>query len=77
MYNSMYSDVKSRWFIKLHTCKCEKIDLNRDAVDRKAIESKLLRNILEDFNPHFALIYTIKEQFLELKELKILLQYHF
>jgi hypothetical protein len=29
------------------------IDLNRDAVDRKAIESKLLRMVLENFNPHF------------------------
>ncbi|PQJ74412.1 M14 family zinc carboxypeptidase [Polaribacter gangjinensis] len=29
------------------------IDLNRDAVDRVAIESKLLRKTLEDFNPHF------------------------
>ena len=29
------------------------IDLNRDAVDRKAKESKLLRKVLEDFNPEF------------------------
>ncbi|WP_439129454.1 M14 family zinc carboxypeptidase [Polaribacter sp.] len=29
------------------------VDLNRDAVDRKAKESKLLRNILEDFKPEF------------------------
>lgn len=29
------------------------IDLNRDAVDRKAVESKLLRNVLEEFNPDF------------------------
>ena len=29
------------------------IDLNRDAVERVAIESKLLRKALEDFNPHF------------------------
>jgi hypothetical protein len=29
------------------------IDLNRDAVDRKAIESKLLRSTLENFNPKF------------------------
>ncbi|KGL63496.1 M14 family zinc carboxypeptidase [Polaribacter sp. Hel1_85] len=29
------------------------IDLNRDAVDRVAKESKLLRNILEGFNPQF------------------------
>ena len=29
------------------------VDLNRDAVDKKAKESKLLRNILEDFNPNF------------------------
>ena len=29
------------------------IDLNRDAVDRKAKESKLLRTILEGFNPEF------------------------
>jgi hypothetical protein len=30
-----------------------KVDLNRDAVDRKAKESKLLRKVLEDFNPEF------------------------
>jgi hypothetical protein len=29
------------------------IDLNRDAVDLKAIESRLLRSVLEEFNPHF------------------------
>ncbi|WP_435414980.1 M14 family metallopeptidase [Polaribacter aestuariivivens] len=29
------------------------IDLNRDAVDREAKESKLLRKILEDFDPEF------------------------
>jgi len=29
------------------------IDLNRDAVDRKAVESKLLRSVLDDFNPKF------------------------
>jgi hypothetical protein len=29
------------------------IDLNRDAVHRKAQESKLLRSVLENFNPHF------------------------
>ena len=29
------------------------IDLNRDAVDREAVESKLLRNTLECFNPKF------------------------
>ncbi|WP_369049035.1 M14 family zinc carboxypeptidase [Tenacibaculum sp. UWU-22] len=29
------------------------IDLNRDAVDQKAKESKLLRKVLEDFNPSF------------------------
>ena len=29
------------------------IDLNRDAVNRKAKESKLLRSILEKFNPNF------------------------
>ena len=29
------------------------IDLNRDAVDRKAVESKLLRNVLDSFNPDF------------------------
>ena len=29
------------------------IDLNRDAVDRKAKESKLLRRILEEFQPDF------------------------
>ncbi|MDB2385539.1 M14 family zinc carboxypeptidase [Polaribacter sp.] len=31
----------------------DKIDLNRDAVDRKAKESKLLRKTLEEFNPQF------------------------
>ncbi|WP_405604863.1 M14 family zinc carboxypeptidase [Polaribacter sp. Asnod1-A03] len=30
-----------------------KVDLNRDAVDRAAKESKLLRSILEEFNPQF------------------------
>ncbi len=29
------------------------IDLNRDAIERKTIESKLLRTILDDFNPEF------------------------
>ena len=29
------------------------IDLNRDAVDKKGVESNLLRNVLDDFNPHF------------------------
>lgn len=29
------------------------VDLNRDAVDLKAKESKLLRNVLESFNPQF------------------------
>lgn len=29
------------------------IDLNRDAVDLRAIESKLLRRTLEEFDPHF------------------------
>lgn len=29
------------------------IDLNRDAVDRSAVESKLLRNCLDTFNPEF------------------------
>lgn len=29
------------------------VDLNRDAVDRSAKESKLLRKILEEFNPEF------------------------
>jgi len=29
------------------------IDLNRDAVDRKAKESKLLRGVLDEFNPKF------------------------
>lgn len=29
------------------------IDLNRDAVDLKAKESKILRKVLDDFNPHF------------------------
>jgi len=32
----------------------QKIDLNRDAVDRKAKESKLLRRVVEDFNPLFS-----------------------
>ena len=31
-----------------------KVDLNRDAVDRKAKESQLLRSVLEEFNPHFS-----------------------
>ncbi|WP_439131047.1 M14 family zinc carboxypeptidase [Polaribacter sp.] len=30
-----------------------KVDLNRDAVDKTAIESKLLRKTLEEFNPQF------------------------
>lgn len=30
------------------------VDLNRDAVDREAIESKLLREVLESFNPQFS-----------------------
>ncbi|REE81765.1 zinc carboxypeptidase [Lutibacter oceani] len=30
-----------------------KIDLNRDAVDRKAVESNLLRTTLDNFNPKF------------------------
>ena len=30
-----------------------KIDLNRDAVNREAIESNILRSALEDFSPHF------------------------
>lgn len=29
------------------------IDLNRDAVERKAVESRLLRSVLENFNPKF------------------------
>ena len=29
------------------------IDLNRDAVDRKAVESNILRGILDSFNPQF------------------------
>lgn len=29
------------------------VDLNRDAVDRKAKESQLLRRILDEFKPHF------------------------
>lgn len=29
------------------------IDLNRDALSLKAIESKLLRGVLDEFNPHF------------------------
>jgi hypothetical protein len=29
------------------------IDLNRDAVDKVAVESNLLRRVLDDFNPHF------------------------
>lgn len=31
----------------------KKLDLNRDAVNRKAKESKLLRKVLEEFNPDF------------------------
>ncbi len=31
----------------------KKIDLNRDAVDIKGVESKLLRNELDAFDPHF------------------------
>lgn len=31
----------------------DNIDLNRDAVDLKAVESKLLRKTLDEFNPHF------------------------
>ena len=31
----------------------QNIDLNRDAVDRKAVESRLLRSVLDDFNPKF------------------------
>lgn len=30
------------------------IDLNRDAVDRKAVESKLLRSVLESFRPDYS-----------------------
>lgn len=30
------------------------IDLNRDAVDRRAVESKLLRNVLESFKPDYS-----------------------
>lgn len=30
-----------------------KVDLNRDAVDQKACESKILRGILDNFSPHF------------------------
>jgi hypothetical protein len=30
------------------------VDLNRDAVERKATESKLLRKVLESFNPKFS-----------------------
>ena len=29
------------------------IDLNRDAVAKKGVESNLLRNVLDNFNPHF------------------------
>jgi hypothetical protein len=29
------------------------IDLNRDAVEKVAVESNLLRRVLDDFNPHF------------------------
>lgn len=29
------------------------VDLNRDAVDRKAVESRLLRSVLDEFNPKF------------------------
>lgn len=31
----------------------QNIDLNRDAVDLKAKESRLLRSLLDEFNPHF------------------------
>lgn len=31
----------------------ESVDLNRDAVDLEAIESRLLRNVLDEFKPHF------------------------
>ena len=31
----------------------EGVDLNRDAVDLKAVESRILRAILEEFQPHF------------------------
>lgn len=30
-----------------------KIDLNRDAVDRKAVESRVLRNVIDSFKPQF------------------------
>ncbi|WP_010135848.1 M14 family zinc carboxypeptidase [Ochrovirga pacifica] len=31
----------------------KQVDLNRDAVDQQAVESKLLRSILDNFKPHF------------------------
>ncbi|AOW19836.1 M14 family zinc carboxypeptidase [Urechidicola croceus] len=31
----------------------DNIDLNRDAVDKKAIESKMLRSLLDEFNPEY------------------------
>lgn len=39
--------------IKFTRENAENIDLNRDAVDKKAIESKLLRTVLNEFNPQF------------------------
>lgn len=39
--------------LKYTRVNADDIDLNRDAVDRKAKESKLLRSILEEFNPDF------------------------
>lgn len=39
--------------IKFTRENAQNIDLNRDAVDRKAVESRLLRSVLDDFNPKF------------------------
>jgi len=39
--------------IKFTRENADNIDLNRDAVDKKAIESKLLRNTLDKFKPHY------------------------
>ena len=39
--------------IKFTRENAKNIDLNRDAVERKAMESKLLRSVLDDFNPKF------------------------
>ncbi|MHB1148157.1 MAG: M14 family zinc carboxypeptidase [Lutibacter sp.] len=39
--------------IKFTRENAKNIDLNRDAVDKKAVESQLLRSVLDDFNPMF------------------------